>query len=87
MIDLAPQPDNRLPSVKACYNSPMGMYKSGFEYVDGKLVYEFEIPFGAKANLKLEAKDLAELTINGEKLEAKDGYITAVLTTGKYTVK
>lgn len=86
-IDLAPQPDNRIPSVKASYNSPMGMYKSGFSYEDGKLVYEFEIPFGAKANLKLEAKDLAECTINGEKVTPNDGYITAVLTTGTYIVK
>ena len=86
-IDLKPQPDDRLPSIMAWYDSPMGQYRSGFHRDNGNLVYVFEIPFGAKANLKIETKGLAEMTINGEKVEAKDGYITATLKTGVYTVK
>ena len=53
-IKLCPKPDYRLGKAEAVFDSPVGIYKSKWEIKkDGRLVFDFTIPFGAAAYLTL----------------------------------
>lgn len=84
-IDLRPQPDQRLKQIRTEFDSPAGKYISAWSYDGDKVSYEFEIPFGAKAYLKLAVKDLAQKTINGKPILSENTY-EAELDAGKYVI-
>ncbi len=66
-IRLVPQPYGRIKRAKAEFNSPMGMYKSSWEITkEGKLKFEFEIPFNTAAELILPDADMSTLKVNGD---------------------
>jgi len=53
MIALEPHPDRRLGSVKAEYQSMAGLVKSAWKYTDNGWKWEFAVPEGATAAVKL----------------------------------
>lgn len=85
-IDLTPMPDSRLGQIKAELNSPAGRYVSSWAYKGENVSYEFTIPFGAKASLRISTEGLKERTINGEKMGSGDTF-SAILNAGNYIIK
>ena len=103
---LAPVPDSRedgeIPAgqdrirfVKASFDSPEGLIKSEWEFIDGKPVYKFTVPAGTGATVTLPFKGLtakSTVTLNGIKFVASklgtvsDGNITFEVTAGTYEV-
>ena len=86
-FELRPQPDKRLGEITAEFNSPMGLIKSAWKWDNENITYNFKVPFGAKAMLRVCAEGLAEATINGIKVEVTDGFITSELPAGEYIIK
>lgn len=100
---LAPSPDMRetLPegqkninSAKATYKSQSGLIESGWDNVDGVYVYNFSIPEGTSATVKLIAND--KILVNGVEFTAEElggkkcekcGKIVFELGAGKYEIK
>ena len=85
-VTIKPQPDNRLPSVKAEVNSPVGKYVSAWHYEGDSVVYEITVPFGAEAEVKIAADTLSDKTVNGESFDCGE-YYTAYLASGTYVIK
>lgn len=54
-MTLKPMPDRRLGYAKATWNSPYGVFVSGWEYEGEEVYYYFEIPCNAKARVILES--------------------------------
>ena len=50
-VILCPHPDKRLGYAKALYESPMGLFKSGWIIEKRNVKYSFSIPFNAEAKL------------------------------------
>ncbi len=92
-IRLAPQPDRQLQYAKASLYTAAGLYESGWEYEDNRLVYTFRIPFNAQADLVLSDGGSDAMDLNGVSLEEsgipysrKEGKITMELKTGHYKI-
>lgn len=72
-IKLAPLPDYRFKYVDASYNSPVGLYKSKWNISeDGKLTFEFNIPFNATATAILPDANLECVYVNGKLMSEKE---------------
>ncbi len=66
---LAPQPDGRLQWVRASYESAAGCYESEWRIEpDGKLSFQFRVPFNATAALRLPDAHLEDMMVNGAAL-------------------
>ena len=69
-IQLTPKPDYRLTYVKASYHAAVGLCESHWEILeDGKLHYNFTIPFNTTASLRLPNAKLEGITVNGTLLK------------------
>lgn len=91
--DFIPEGQQRINSAKATFKSVSGLIESSWDKVNGKYVYNFTIPKGTTATVKLIADE--KLTVNGldftvEELNGKKckecGRICFDLSEGKYTV-
>jgi alpha-L-rhamnosidase len=68
-IKLAPMPNYRFKYAKATFNSPAGLYESGWKLDDdGSLEFKFVIPFNCTAELTLPDVDLDKVYVNGKLL-------------------
>ena len=65
---IAPKPDQRLGYAKAELKSAAGIYKSGWYYEGGKLVFEVTIPFDAEAEVILP-ESVKDYMINGTEMQ------------------
>jgi len=91
-VKIAPMPEYRLKYAKASYNSPVGLYESGWEITEeGELKFKFVIPFNATATLVLPDAKLEKVKVNGKllseyKLNAtqSNGNVVVELTSGLY---
>jgi len=68
-IVLAPCPVDGLARLSAAVDTPYGMVRSGWRTEDGKLVYEFEVPPGVEATLRLPGR--ADEKVSAGKLERR----------------
>ncbi|MDS0525155.1 glycoside hydrolase family 78 protein [Clostridium sp. SHJSY1] len=69
-VKLTPMPDYRFKYAKSSFNSPVGLYESGWNIEeDGSLEFKFIIPFNASATLILPHVRLDKLYVNGELLK------------------
>jgi len=69
-IKLAPMPDYRFKYAKATFNSPVGLYESGWNInEDGSLEFKFVIPFNATASLILPNSNIEDVYLNGKLLK------------------
>ena len=87
-ITLAPQPDAKLGSIKTEFQSPMGLYLSGWTIeADGTWSFSFTIPFDATADLVLpNITDPAAVTCSEKVALTADGNtLCAVLPSGTYS--
>lgn len=50
---IEPHPDERLGYVKCSMDTAAGTYRSDWQYKEGKVSYEIEVPFGGEAKLRL----------------------------------
>ncbi|WP_337098528.1 alpha-L-rhamnosidase [Paenibacillus sp. YIM B09110] len=67
---LAPQPDFRLRWAKAKVASASGIYKSEWSFdEEGNLTFFFQIPFNAKASVRLPRAEAEAIMINGKALD------------------
>ena len=72
-VKLAPMPDYRFKYISASLNSPVGLYESKWRiHEDGKLAFEFNIPFNATASAVLPYANLESGYINGKLLSDKE---------------
>jgi alpha-L-rhamnosidase len=63
---IAPKPDKSLQWARASYHSAAGLYETGWRIgEEGKLSFEFTIPFDAEAQVILPDAILGEISING----------------------
>lgn len=93
MRDFIPEGQQRINSAKATYKSASGLIESGWNKVNGEYVYNFTIPEGTTATVKLIAKDTITINgvdftideLNGKKCASCDRIIFD-LTAGKYTI-
>lgn len=70
---LAPQPDRRLRTARARYDSPAGTWESGWKYIeDDTVAYTFRVPFDTQAAAFLPAA-VPEKTRCGTMLLAESG--------------
>ena len=88
-IDLKPQPDKQLRYAKVVYLSAAGSYESGWEYgADGRLQYDFSIPFDCEAVLTVQKEALDVETVKTQiphnSIEETDKYLKFKLDAGKY---
>lgn len=68
-IKLVPMPDYRFKYAKATFNSPVGLYESGWNISeDGSLEFKFIIPFNATASLTLPDANIEGVYVNGKLL-------------------
>ena len=66
-------PDYRFKYISASLNSPVGLYESKWRiHEDGKLAFEFNIPFNATASAVLPYANLESVYINGKLLSDKE---------------
>ncbi len=81
---LAPRPHERLGWVKCRYDSPMGIYESGWKIEGNKIFYGFAVPLRAQAQIVLpdvalekvhcaEPSFWADIRQNGKNVEANVG--------------
>ena len=79
---LRPMPDRRLKWARAEYESPMGVYKSGWEYQpDGSLILSVTVPFNAEAEFLFPKEENARVLFDGEEITGKP----TLLDAGTYT--
>ncbi|NLF01689.1 MAG: alfa-L-rhamnosidase RamA, partial [Anaerolineales bacterium] len=65
---IAPKPDAALQWAKASYRSAAGLYQSGWRIEEnGRLSFDFQIPFNAEAQVVLPDAKVGEIAINGQK--------------------
>ena len=63
-VRIAPQPNGRLQYALARFDSPVGMYESGWEIKpDGELSIRVVVPFGGEAEIVLPHSDRAPFTV------------------------
>lgn len=88
---LAPKPDKALQWARSRYQSAAGLYESGWQLdEEGRLIFEFSIPFNATAQIVLPDAKLGAITINGEQTEAgrqAGENVEIELIAGHYTVE
>ncbi|MDF2587895.1 MAG: ramA1 [Anaerocolumna sp.] len=88
-IRIAPHPTNRLKRAKTVLKSSAGTYLSEWEVLgDGRLKFEIQVPFDAKATVLLPDADLNNVMINEKNAEGiqLDGFVEVTLYTGNYTI-
>ncbi|WP_419872385.1 family 78 glycoside hydrolase catalytic domain [Candidatus Pristimantibacillus sp. PTI5] len=91
-VELAPQPDYRLKWAKAKVQSAAGDYVSEWTFdEEGRLTFQFTIPFNATATVRLPYADLKKLMINGQMWETsglagaqQEGEARIELVSGNY---
>ena len=72
-VKIAPMPDYRFKYIDASYDSPVGLYQSKWHiHEDGKLAFEFNIPFNATASVVLPDANLESVYLNGKLLSEKE---------------
>ncbi|MDR0844616.1 MAG: hypothetical protein LBN71_05285, partial [Tannerella sp.] len=71
-INIRPTVVQKLTYAKAGLESPYGLIESAWHKENDKVVYDFSIPIGSKANIYFQAK-LAEITENGLPLAESNG--------------
>lgn len=94
-INLTPVPDYRFKYVKTSFNSPVGLYESSWNIdEEGKLLFKFNIPFNATADLVLPDADIEDIYLNGTLLSksnlnvyTEDDKVCVKLASGKYEFK
>ena len=88
---IAPKPDKSMQWVKASYRSAAGLFESGWAIEDdGKLTFEFTIPFNAEAQVVLPDAKVGEIFINGQKIKIGNQQTADVilhLETGRYQIE
>ncbi len=92
-IKLAPKPHGSLKYAKAEFYSPCGLIKSSWELQDdGRLSFQFEVPFNTEAQLILPDAAIGKICVNGIQLNEskivrieKNNDVICELTSGKYS--
>jgi len=78
-IVLSPNPDQTVSSVHATYDSAYGPITSNYDYADGSLVYQAQIPANTTAAIHVPVEDVNTLKVNGKALAdlslAADGIV------------
>ena len=88
---IAPKPDKSMQWAKASYHSAVGLFESGWKIGDdGKLNFEFTIPFNAEAQVTLPDAKAGKISINekqatGEVQQGAD--VILQLYSGHYQVE
>ena len=62
VMHIEPQPDKRLQSAKASYDSASGRYESGWSFDGDTVKYEITVPFGCEAEVVLPGREPVTLT-------------------------
>jgi alpha-L-rhamnosidase len=87
---IAPKPDQALQWARASYRSAAGLYESGWRIDEqGRLFFEFAIPFNATAKVVLPDARVGDITINGQPSEAGQQVgdnVELDLVAGRYTI-
>ncbi|WP_459478944.1 alpha-L-rhamnosidase [Clostridium saccharoperbutylacetonicum] len=94
-IKLSPMPDYRFKYAKAVFDSPVGLYESGWNLnEDGTLEFKLTIPFNATATLVLPNANIEDIYVNGNllkdtklKAEKSNKDVCVELLSGKYEFK
>ena len=88
---ITPKPDKSMQWAKASYRSAVGLFESGWAIEDdGKLTFEFTIPFNAEAQVVLPDAKVGEIFINGQKIKIGNQQAADVilhLETGRYQIE
>ncbi|MCX6068175.1 MAG: family 78 glycoside hydrolase catalytic domain [Chloroflexi bacterium] len=88
---IAPKPDKSMKWAKARYRSTAGLFESGWQIEeDGKLSFEFAVPFNVEAQVVLPDASLGEIFINGKKSTSgiqQGSGVVMLLETGYYRVE
>jgi alpha-L-rhamnosidase len=90
---LTPQPDGRIKWAKASFDSAAGRYESSWSIGDdGRLSFQFRIPFNATATLTLPDADLTTVNVNGQALTTsglqatqQDKQVTVEIAAGQWS--
>ncbi|MBI5294688.1 MAG: family 78 glycoside hydrolase catalytic domain [Chloroflexi bacterium] len=88
---IAPKPDKSMQWAKASYRSAAGLFESGWKIGDdGRLSFEFSIPFNVEVQVILPDAKVGEIVINGQK--SKQGIqqgteVVLQLDSGHYQVE
>lgn len=93
-----PDPTGKITFAKGYYNSVYGKIRSEWQIVDGKTIYNIEVPANTTATLYLNSADLNAITESGKKIKEikgiqyngkKEGKLIFTLLSGNYqfTVK
>ncbi len=87
---LAPKPDKTLQWAKARYRSAAGLYESGWRIEgDGRLTFDFTIPFNAEARVVLPDAPPGQIRINGQPAPhgtPQGSDLILQLTAGRYQI-
>jgi len=88
---IAPKPDKSLQWAKASYRSAAGLFESGWQSGDdGKLTFEFTIPFNVEAQVVWPDSKVGEILVNGQKLKIgnqRGAYVMIQFETGHYRIE
>lgn len=87
---LAPKPDKALRWARARYRSAAGWYDSGWQ-IDGqgRLIFDFAIPFNATARIVLPDARVGEIVVNGEVVDEGrqvEDCVELEVSSGKYAI-
>ena len=88
---IAPKPDKSMQWAKASYRSAAGLFESGWRIGDdGKLSFEFTIPFNVEAQVILPDAKAGEILLNGKQAaggiqQGKDVFLQ--LDSGRYQIE
>lgn len=88
---IEPKPDKSLQWAKARYRSAAGVYESGWSLDDeGRITFDFTIPFNASASVMLPDARLEEMMVNGQPLyegEQVEYGVEMTLAAGVYRIE
>ena len=88
-------PTGALQYAKGHYDSPYGRIESGWEVKSDGVEYHFTVPANTQATLRLPAKDLTSIQLDGKSLPKalarqasfSHGQVEMLLVAGRYTFK